>query len=273
MKIISAIIFVLILSSQSFSADIGQLTGNAAEVYKRAQGGRRFADSVKLNPEIMPTSDGRSFIVVWKVANKKVPEHWIVSLHGSNGFATDDLAIWYQNIKDRDIGLISVQWWIGADDNNKSYYKPMQVYSEIDIALQKIGVKPGTVMLHGFSRGSANSYAIAALDAGQGKHYFSLIVASSGGVNLDYPPTRSIVEGAFGDHPLRNTRWITVAGARDKNPDRDGIPGMKRTAIWLQEQGATVIERIEDPNEGHGALMLNSRNARHVLDLFFNNKE
>ncbi|MBI4826538.1 MAG: hypothetical protein HY807_09000 [Nitrospirae bacterium] len=273
MKIFSAIIIVLILSSQSFSADIDQLTGNAAEVYKRAQNGRRFADSVKLNPEIIPTSDGRSFIVVWKASDKKVPAYWIVSLHGSHGFATDDLAIWCPNIKNRDVGLISLQWWIGTDDTGKSYYKPMQIYSEIDIALRKIGVKPDSVMLHGFSRGSANSYAVAALDAGRGKHYFSLIVASSGGVNLDYPPTRSIVEGAFGDHPLLNTRWITVAGARDLNPDRDGITGMRRTTAWLREQGATVIESIEDPNEGHGALMLNTKNARHVLDLFLGNKE
>lgn len=273
MKIISAIILFLVFSSQSFSADIENLTGNAAEVYKRAQGGRRFADSVKLNPEIIPTSDGRSFIVVWKAPDKAAPKRWIVSLHGSHGFATDDLAIWYPNIKDRDVGLISLQWWIGTDDTNKSYYAPMQIYREIDIALQKIGVKPGSVMLHGFSRGSANSYAIAALDAGQGKHYFSLIVASSGGVGIDYPPTRAILEGAFGDHPLRNTRWITVAGARDKNPDRDGIPGMRRTAAWLREQGATVIESIEDPNEGHGALMLNAKNARHVLDLFLGNNQ
>lgn len=127
-------------------------------------------------------------------------------------------------------------------------------------------------MLHGFSRGSANSYAVAALDAGRGKRYFSLAVASSGGVNLDYPPTRAILAGAFGDHPLRGTRWITVAGAHDPEPDRSGIPGMKRTAAWLREQGATVIETIEDPDEGHGALQRNPKNARRVLDLFLNER-
>jgi len=133
-------------------------------------------------------------------------------------------------------------------------------------------VQSGTVMLHGFSRGSANSYAVAALDAGRGKRYFSLAVASSGGVNLDYPPTRAILAGAFGDHPLRGTRWITVAGARDPEPDRSGIPGMKRTTAWLREQGATVIETIEDPAEGHGALQRNPKNVRRVLDLFLNER-
>jgi len=45
---------------------------------------------------------------------------------------------------------------------------------------------------------------------------------------------------------------------------------MKRTAAWLVEQGATVVERIEDPAEGHVALQLNAANARHAIDLFLN---
>ncbi len=269
MKIFAAIFVVLMQSSQSLAADQVTLTGPAANLYRQAQSGRWYADAAKLNPDILPTSDGQSFIVVWKAAGKE-PARWIVSLHGTRGFATDDLAIWYPHLKKREVGLLAVQWWIGPDDTPKSYYAPMQIYREIDIALRKRGVQSGTVMLHGFSRGSANSYAVAALDAGRGKRYFSLAVASSGGVNLDYPPTRAILAGAFGDHPLRGTRWITAAGAHDPEPDRSGIPGMKRTAAWLREQGATVIETIEDPAEGHGALQRNPKNARRVLDLFLN---
>jgi hypothetical protein len=144
----------------------------------------------------------------------------------------------------------------------------LQIYREFDIALRKLGVAPGMAMLHGFSRGSANAYAVAAIDAGRGRRYFSLIVASSGGVATDYPPTQAILSGAFGDRPLRGTRWITVAGARDPAPERDGIPAMRRTAAWLETQGAAVIERIEDPREGHGALQRNAANAQRVLDLF-----
>ncbi|MBI3771968.1 MAG: hypothetical protein HY272_04630 [Gammaproteobacteria bacterium] len=243
------------------------LHGPSEDVYRRAQSGHWFAEAAKLNPDVLPTSDGQSFVVAWKAPGTN-PKRWIVSLHGTRGFATDDLAIWYPTLKDRDVGLLSVQWWIGADDTPRSYYAPLQIYREIDIALQKLGVQPGMAMLHGFSRGSANSYAVAAIDAGRGQHYFSLIVASSGGVATDFPPTRAILTGAFGDHPLRGTRWITAAGGRDPNPDRDGISAMRRTADWLVEQGATVIERIEDPAQGHGALQLNAANARHVLDVF-----
>jgi hypothetical protein len=142
------------------------------------------------------------------------------------------------------------------------------MYHEIDVALQRLGVQPGAAMLHGFSRGSANAYAVEALDAGQGRRYFSLCVASSGSVSVDYPPTRAILNGDYGQRPLEGTRWITAAGGRDPRPDDSGIPGMKRTAAWLQEQGATVIASIEDPDEGHGALQRNGKNAKRVLDLF-----
>ncbi len=268
MKTIAMTCMILLLCWQPGFAAPGQmLQGQSRDSYRRAQGGRWYADAAKLSPDILPTSDGQSFVVAWRAPGTN-PKRWIVSLHGSRGFATDDLAIWYPLIKDRDVGLLSLQWWIGTDDSTRSYYAPLQIYREIDNALQGLGVQQGMVMLHGFSRGSANSYAVAAIDAGRGRRYFSLVVASSGGVAADFPPTRAILAGAFGDRPLRGTRWVTAAGAHDPEPDRDGIPAMRRTAAWLEEQGATVIERIEDPTEGHGALQRNVANARRVLDIF-----
>lgn len=265
------ILSVALIGLSSSLAEDAPLTNHAAALYKQAQGGKFFADAAKLKPDILPTSDGQSFLVVWRAAGgTNAPKHWIVSLHGTQGFATDDLAIWSPHLKGRDVGLICVQWWLGEGDATSSYYRPEQIYREIDRALQKLDVNPGTVMFHGFSRGSANSYAVVALDAGRGKHYFSLAVASSGSVSLDYPPTRAILAGAYGDHPLKGTRWVTAAGARDPHSDRDGIDGMKRAAAWLKEQGATVLDSIEDPDEGHGALQRNPKNARRVLDLFLN---
>ena len=92
MKMTATTVVVLMLSWPSLSANQVVLTGHAEQVYRQAQSGRWFADAVKLNPEILPTSDGQSFIVVWK-ATEKDPRRWIVSLHGTQGFASDDLAI------------------------------------------------------------------------------------------------------------------------------------------------------------------------------------
>ncbi|HOP86998.1 MAG TPA: hypothetical protein PKZ54_11105 [Syntrophorhabdaceae bacterium] len=278
MKLISLIIGVLFAAGiclaqmppkDTVPSEKVALTGQAAELYQKAKRGKWFAEAIKLKPDILQTSEGRSFLVVWK--NEPEPKLWIVSLHGSNGFATDDLAIWHPHLKGRNMGILCVQWWLGSGDDTASYYTPEQIYREIDNVLQRLGVKPGTAMLHGFSRGSANSYAVMALDAGRGRRFFNLAVASSGGVGLDYPTTRAILAGRYGKDALNGTRWVTSAGARDPNPDRDGIPGMRRTAAWLKEQGAIVLEAIEDPEEGHGALVRNPENARRVLDLFVRN--
>ena len=242
------------------------LTGDAAEVFNRAKTGKHYETASKLKPDIFPTSDGKSFYAVWRSGSSKTPKEWIVSIHGSGGFATDDLALWSRHLQGREVGLVCLQWWIDFDNSNASYLNPEKVYSEIDFALGKLGVKPGTVMFHGFSRGSANSYAIAAMDAGKGKKYFSLNVASSGGYASDFPANRKIMEGGFGEHPLKGTRWVTSAGAKDQ--PRDGVEAMRRSAAWLKEQGAIIEFSIEDPNSGHGALMTNPENTKRLLDFF-----
>lgn len=185
---------------------------------------------------------------------------------GKRGFATDDAANWARHLRDRKVGLISLQWWKGSGDLTRDYYTPTESYEQILRALRAVGAEKGKVMFHGFSRGSANSYPVVAMDAGKGEHYFGLAVASSGGVALDYPPTKAILDGYFGVKPLKGTRWITCAGAKDS--ERDGLVGMRNSAKWLREQGANVLYEIEDPDYGHGALMLNPANAKRVLDTF-----
>lgn len=243
------------------------LPPGAARLYEQARGGKWFADAQRLSPRILPTSDGRSFVAVWTPAGA-APARWIVSLHGTSGFATDDLALWHRHVASRGVGLITLQWWLGGDQSPRGYYAPEQIYRELDLVLRQVGVSPGTALLQGFSRGSANLYAVAAMEGSRPTRYFSLFVANSGRVSLDYPPNRAITDGRLGPRPLARTRWITVCGARDPNPERDGCPGMRATARWLGEQGAEVVAAIEDPQAGHGALHLNPDNAKRVLDLF-----
>jgi hypothetical protein len=267
--------FSFIFATRSAVAE-SPLRGNAEWVYQRAQQSQWFGHAAKLNPEVVPTTDGRSFAVLWKPpANtadpalpRSQPKHWLVTLHGSFGLAPDDLAFWHRSIRDRDIGIVALQWWIGSGNNSADYYTPEQIYREIDSILQKQGAQPGTVLMHGYSRGAYVAYALAAIDAGRGKRYFSLIAATSGGVAINYPPNRAIVAGGFGERPLKGTHWITAAGGRDADPEHSGIPGMRRTAIWLEEQGATVIDRIEDHAVGHDVLHARLSNVKRILDLF-----
>ncbi len=209
------------------------------------------------------SADGSLVHMAWKPSAKV--ERWIVSLHGTGGSAKKDLEIWQKSLGGRPIGVLSIQWW---RVQGNAYLAPFDIYREIDFAAGKLEIRPGSALLHGFSRGSANLYAVAGIDNGRGRKLSSLYVASSGGVALDYPPNRALLEGRYGPRPLAGTRWVTACGDRDPNPDRDGCPGMRRTGNWLREQGAQVVLAIEDPNSGHGALQLDPRNAARLLDLF-----
>ena len=209
------------------------------------------------------SADGSLTHAAWKPAGKV--ERWIVSLHGSGGSAKTDLGVWRKNLGDRPIGVLSIQWWRGQGD---AYLPPVEVAREIDIAAGKLGIEPGRALLHGFSRGSANLYAVAAIGAGAGRKTFSLYVASSGGVEPDFPPNRALLEGRFGPRPLAGTRWVTACGGHDGRPELSGCPAMRRTGAWLKEQGAILVDAIEDPQSGHGALQLNPRNVERLLNLF-----
>ena len=208
------------------------------------------------------SDDGRLIHAYWKPAEGA--ERWIVSLHGTGGNARREIEVWQKSLAGRRIGVVALQWWLGGEN----YLTPRDLYREIDQTLRKLSIEPGQALLHGFSRGSANLYAVAAMDRGQGgRRLFPLYVASSGGVALDFPPTRAILEGRLGPRPLEGSRWVTACGGRDPNAERDGCPGMRRTAEWLRQQGAQVVLAIEDPNGPHGALQADPRNAARLLDL------
>lgn len=259
--------FLVSLTFLGTSAAAKPPSGAAAQLLEKAARGPRYEQALRLQPEVMECADGRTFAVIWRAVPK--PTHWIVSLHGSHGFATEDLTVWAPHLEARPVGILCLQWWMGEGDSTESYLTPQEMYSDLTPLLRELRVTPGTVMLEGFSRGSTNTFALAALDAGQhGQHWFSLCVAQSGGVSPSYPPTRAIDEGVYGLDPLKGTRWITVGGGRDPNPDRDGSSAMRRTASWLKARGAIVLEVIDDPQQGHGAMHRSKANTARVLDLF-----
>jgi hypothetical protein len=138
----------------------------------------------------------------------------------------------------------------------------------MDDVLRRTGAKPGTVMLHGFSRGSANSYAVAAFDRKTGNNYFALCVANAGKPGLDFPPNKDIENGRLGPSPLAGTHWVTYAGGKDPHPERDGIQGMRDAAEWIKAYGGTVDLMIEDPEGGHGGFHHNPENVKKALDAF-----
>lgn len=261
--------FLILLVSFSLTpyAYAEEWTQTSKSLYERAERERKFTPVTGMTPSVIPMTNGKSFFLLWKPTGQ-LPQQWIVSLPGSKGFATDEFALWSRTLAGMGIGLVEVQWWLGTGDRTEDYLALREIYREIDILLSRIGVVSHSALLHGFSRGSANIYAIAALDRMKGHRYFDVIVANSGGASVDYPPTHDITTGVYGDAPFRGTRWVTVCGYKDPNPDRDGCPAMERTADWLKGYGATIGMVIQDPAAGHGALHTNPVNAKHLIDWY-----
>ena len=160
-----------------------------------------------------------------------------------------------------------MQWWKGTGEETKDYLKPEEIYRSIDQIFRDKKIQ-SPALLHGFSRGAANSYAVAALDATTGNRYFDLFIANAGKANEGYPPNQAIQDGKMGPSPLSGTRWITVAGGKDPNQDRDGISGMRETQKWIKRYGGEVVLAIEDPNGNHGVFHRNPKNVYQALDKF-----
>ena len=234
------------------------------------QRGPRVKYALDNGAQVGLTSDGKSYYLLWLPGGYdpgKLPP-MIATMHGHDGWAFDDFYVWHQVLKERGYGLLAVQWWLGKGEDIQDYLLPDEVYRAIDDVFRGLKVSPGAAMLHGFSRGSANIYPVAAMDRSLKRDYFSLFVANSGQANSNYPPVREIETGRFGEKPFLGTHWVTYAGEKDVNPDRDGVRAMRRTAEWIEKYGGTVDLAIEDPQGDHGGFHRRPENCDKALDVF-----
>ena len=185
----------------------------------------RYQFALRNGAEVGLTPEGKSFYVLWLPQGRSPREMppMIVTISGHSGWAFDDFFVWQSFVKERGYGLLSIQWWLGTGEEFGDYLDPTEIYAAIDAVFKKEKVKPGTVLFHGFSRGSTNTYAIAAIDRSSNKNYFAVVVANAGKPNSDYPPTRDVEQGRYGSQPLAGSKWVTFGGGRDPNPERDGI--------------------------------------------------
>ena len=253
------------LSARAEDASLPPLVEQARKANEK-----RYQYAVDEGARIEPTKDGKSFYVLWypESARKGDRPPMIATIHGHASWAFDDFFVWHKLAKERGYGILALQWWMGKGEGSHDYLSPDEVFTAIDDVFSREKVKAGTAMFHGFSRGSANSCAVAANDTHSGKRWFTLFVANSGRPGVDFPPNMAIEKGDYGEKPLTGTHWVTYAGAKDTNPERDGIEGMRAAGEWIRKQGGTVDLAIEDKNGNHGGFHLNPDNARAALDCF-----
>lgn len=230
----------------------------------------RYQYAVDQGAQILPTTDGKSFYVLWLPEGSELsnPPPMIVTLHGHDSWAFDEFFLWHSYAAERGYGIIALQWWFGGGETNSDYYQPREIYNVFDTALREQKIKAGTVLFHGFSRGSANSYGVTALDRDSKNNYFALTISNSGKAESDFPINGEIAQGKFGAKPFANTHWVMVCGMKDPFPDLTGCPAMRETRDWVNQYGGTVDLLIEDPNGDHGAFHRNPDNVNAALDIF-----
>lgn len=246
------------------SADSASLRAQA-----QAANPARYAFAVGQNAEISDTTDKRSFTVWWQPSTTTPPAGVIVALHGHGSYATDEMALWQPYAQKHGYALLALQWWFGGGEASSDYYTPDEMYPLISALLTGKGVQPGTVLFTGYSRGSANSYALAARDAAaSGQRHFGLVLSNAGGATANYPPNQQIAAGAFGPAPFAGVKWAMYCGEKDPDPTINGCPAMTAAKDWVTRYGASVLLFIDDPAGDHGGFMTNSANVEAALSTF-----
>lgn len=243
-----------VLANSNLNVNTATTASNALPI------AQRVADSVSTlsSPVKVPTIDGQRYFIVGqpKGQNSKATKKIIFSLPGHGSTAEQDYEAWRPSITDNDYAIASLNWWDGSGETTADYYTPNQVLTQIRGYLDQQGYDSADfVVLEGFSRGSANTYAVKSYDQLNVTHVLDAVISASGKYQADFPmaPGGSATPKLFNGVP-----WILVCGGKDDNPTRDGCPGMTETKTWLTGQGANVLGLLEDPNSGHGAFHTSS---------------
>ena len=236
----------------------------------RAANPTRYQFALDQGARIAPTGDGKSFYVLWFPPYFQTTPHraMIATLHGHASWAFDEFYLWQPYAAQRGYAILALQWWFGGGEKITDYYLPQAMYPIFESVFRQHNIQAGNVLLHGFSRGSANIYAITALDRDTRQNFFGLTIANAGMASPDFPPNLEITSGKFGNAAFAGTHWVMYCGEHDPNPNRDGCPAMRQTRDWVTKFGGTLYLLIEDKNGDHGGFHRNPVNVTAALDVF-----
>ncbi|MBI3135020.1 MAG: T9SS type A sorting domain-containing protein [Bacteroidetes bacterium] len=258
-----AITLFIILNFQVLNL-VAQLPPNAQALYDSAyaQDPLIVQYAIDNGANIIATPDGNSFYVQWFPAGP-TPDLMpvIVSLHGSEGYAFHEFYSWHSQAQLHGCGIIALQWYRPNLTAPYDYFPDDTIYSYLDSALTNISYPSGKALLHGFSRGSARTYAVIFNDIQSGNNYFCTTMSNAGSADTLYPLYSDIMHDVYGSSFFAGKRWNLFCGGLDPNPEQSGCPGMTNTQNWLQQLGAVVDIFIQDPALDHNGFQLPSSAA------------
>ncbi len=206
---------------------------------------------------VKATPDSNSFYLQWFPLNATpASSPLLVTLHGTAGTAFDEFYLWHQYAAAHGVGIIAIQWYRGAAASPPNdYFDDVMLYRDIDTALTRIQYPSNNAFFHGFSRGSAMSYAIAFRDQEipLGKNYFCTVMSNSGKADSTYYLYNQINAGTYGHSLFNGLQWAMYCGGLDPGP-LTCCNAMNNSRNWVQANGGTVGLYISDPNLGHGGF-------------------
>ncbi len=154
----TVLIFTAIIYTLTIKA---QLSGTALALYNECYNADVLQGQYAINNgvQVVGTSDNKSFYLKWLPTGATASlTPMLVTLHGSNGRAFNEFFNWHQRAQAKGVGIIALQWYKGAASN--SYFNDDTIYNYIKTALTAVNYPVNKALYHGFSRGSARSYAM-----------------------------------------------------------------------------------------------------------------
>lgn len=236
----------------------------------RKEAPKLYELAVKEGARIEPTSDGKSFYVAWfpPESEGQARPPVLVSLHGNKTNPFGEFRYWQPLLREKGYGFIGLQWQVQEGEKRRDYLPP-EIHLALQDALLREGVRPGTALFQGYSRGSAVGYSVVNLDRFEGRGYFRAAFANSGGARPDFPQNLRIRERAKnGEKPFEGTRWIFFSAGKDRAADFTTPEAIRATSDWVRGLGGEVWLHLEDPEGGHDSFHRNPRYGRQVLERF-----
>lgn len=249
--------------------DSGDTLEKVTEVTKEPDSADTLA-----SPEKITSADEKTYFIYGAPAgqNNASQKRIIISLPGHGTTADDGYEAWKSHLSTLNNGTYAVaefNWWRGTGEKKEDYYDPPSVVTQVRAFLDQQGyTSSDIVVLHGFSRGSANTYAVIAQDRLKKGAVFDAVISNAGKYQSDFPLASPEPSSSKMTELFRNVPWVLACGGKDENPDRDGCPGMEETEGFLESHEARILGTVTDPNAGHGAFHMSTLGLpKQAIDL------
>lgn len=260
---------VLLFITMAGTAD-AQLSAAAQLIYDSAQANNPGSVSYALSNQVqvLSTPDSASFYLQWFPAGAVPAETpLVVSLHGSKGNAFNEFKSWHPAAQSHQCGIIAIQYnkYTNVFDFINGYFNDSTIYKYIDDALKKISYPSNKALLHGFSLGSARTYAVIYNDIQSGNNYFCTTISNAGPIALNYPlyATLNTIPNVF-----QGKHWNLFCGPPEEPYTGGACEQLDFTQTWLQSKGAVVDIYLQDSVLGHNGFQQTT--SEHYKDTMLN---